>query len=354
MAGEDALNQREKLATFVHVSDLHIGDIDPVNGDALVSPLAATVFSNTRWMDGLLGHHGRALQDLAAFFVHLQHEKEEAKLIVTGDYSRCGSNSELQLAADFIQSHIDLNPPLQNFVGLGLGPQKLSIPGNHDQWGGSFQPLGGTPSQYHTVFPRPLPFLENVQLSNGKRIVFICIDSDADVSAWSSNRARAIGSFQNELSKLQSRLPIKSPNDIRILLVHHSWDQQGWTLRMDKPSKDALAQFLYSYEISAILTGHSHAPLLQPFTASSSAGRCGVHELRSGTTTQHDVIPLKWRTLMNRRPQRQPQHKWWLNTLLVHRLYQTTLGGMEWESKVYTRGRRGFKPLGVGDLTFPL
>ena len=58
---------RERLATFVQISDLHIGNIDLANGDAEISPAAAQVYMNTPFFDGLLGHHGAALEELESF-----------------------------------------------------------------------------------------------------------------------------------------------------------------------------------------------------------------------------------------------------------------------------------------------
>ena len=66
------------LKTFVHVSELHIGDIDPTNGDALVPNLARRIFQNFSYLDGLLGHHGRALRELAEFCTQFTERKKES------------------------------------------------------------------------------------------------------------------------------------------------------------------------------------------------------------------------------------------------------------------------------------
>ncbi len=45
---------RVVLKTFVQVSDLHVGDIDPQTGDAQVSAAAAQAFQKLRFLSGVL------------------------------------------------------------------------------------------------------------------------------------------------------------------------------------------------------------------------------------------------------------------------------------------------------------
>jgi hypothetical protein len=334
--------QRKRLATFVHISDLHIGQMDPLTGNAKISRAATRFFRKTSLFDGLLGHHNRGLRELEAFVRSLKEAEPELRLLVTGDLSRFGHNRELKLARRFIKAHIDLNPPLQNMAGLGFKKDALIIPGNHDQWGGTPGPVGLRGSRYNAEFPRPLPFVERIALNNGQRIAFIGIDSDADVFRLLPKRIRAIGAFRSELAKLDAILPVRPQGEFRILLIHHSWSQQGFTLRMGRASKDALEEFMYSHKISAMLSGHSHQPLLTPIHADCHTGVRQVHELRAGSTTQLDTLPVGWKP-----------RNFIKNTLLVHRIYQSG-DALEWEALPYVRSMRGFTPIAGHGVTFPL
>ena len=101
---------RTLLATFVHISDIHIGEIDAANGDARTSPAAAKVYSNFPWLDGLLGHSGRALHELDHFVASVRASEPDARLVVTGDLSRFGASGELRDAHDYLHGQIDLAP----------------------------------------------------------------------------------------------------------------------------------------------------------------------------------------------------------------------------------------------------
>jgi 3',5'-cyclic AMP phosphodiesterase CpdA len=119
---------RKLLATFVHISDIHIGEIDPASSDAKTSRLAAQAYSNTPWLDGLLGHHGRALHELDDFIVGMRTKEPDLHLIVSGDMSRFGAPSELADARKYFKDEIDISPPNGNDVGLRFGEQMLVIP----------------------------------------------------------------------------------------------------------------------------------------------------------------------------------------------------------------------------------
>lgn len=337
------------LATFVHISDIHIGEIDPKTGDARTSPLAAQVYSNTPWLDGLLGHHGRALQELDEFVADMKQSEPDLRLIVSGDLSRFGAAAELQSARNFIQNEIDLTPNIGNFAGLRGGEQDLIIPGNHDQWGGTAGPGGVHASAYPAQFAGALATPHSVDLGGTRRLVFLSVDSDADVSRLSHSRVLAIGAFQSQLQALHATLKTKRDDEYRVMLIHHSWFQNGRILRMAGASKAALEQFLVDHQVSALLTGHSHHPLLNTFTARGAHDSREVVELRSGSTTQHDSVPLKWKSLLQNRPVRH----WEPNSLLVHRIYEEA-GAVIWRAELHARAAGGFAHVPQWDKHFPL
>jgi hypothetical protein len=330
-----------RLATFVHLSDLHIGEVNPGSGDAVVSAVAARLYATGHsFLDGLLGHHGQALEDLEAFVGDLRDEGEDdLNIIVTGDMTRVGHYVDYANAKRFFEQWLDLRPPTgTTTAGLGLKNVDLIIPGNHDHWGGSFVALGGGPSQYASNFRNPLPYVHHCpRLANGRKVVFVGIDSDADVFALSHDRQLALGKFESQL--VNPGLPA-DPQDIRMMLIHHSWYQSGKILRMRTASKDKLGEYLVRYNIKGILTGHSHAPLLDFFTINPQ--QVDVYELRAGTASQLDQTPASWRTVWKTLPTR----KWEPNSVLVHRVFQDTSGTTHWHAQVYRRSETdGFEAL---------
>src|SRR3712207_5624414 len=119
-----------RLATFVHISDLHFGSIDPNSGQVVYDAYAPSMWGRCSWFDGLLGHHYLALVQLRKVFDQIRRA-ENAGLIVTGDLTSTGAPDQFDTAADYLISQ--LVPPRGNYVGLFVQRWRdLAIPGNHD------------------------------------------------------------------------------------------------------------------------------------------------------------------------------------------------------------------------------
>ena len=90
---------------------LHFGDIDlnSQNKDAVLAALASALASNTGpiW-DGLLGHCHHSLVRLEQIHAKLRQE-ENAVLVVTGDLTAYGAESQFDTAAEFLGGF--LRPP---------------------------------------------------------------------------------------------------------------------------------------------------------------------------------------------------------------------------------------------------
>src|SRR2546426_567955 len=113
MGSEEATGMA--LATFVHVSDLHFGDVDPPTFDAV----APNLWAKCHWFDGLLGHSGRALGSLDAFFNNLREnlrEAEPVRLLVTGDVTTVGKEKQFEMADRYLSAYVA--PPEGNYWGL--------------------------------------------------------------------------------------------------------------------------------------------------------------------------------------------------------------------------------------------
>lgn len=324
------------LATLLHISDLHIGSIDPTTGDAAISPAVQIGLDNFPLFDGLLGHCARALHDLAEFVEGLRASDEKFQILVTGDLSRNGDAHELALARRYFESEIDLSPPNGRYVGLYTGGNTLTIPGNHDHWAGVSLPIGATPSNYFHYFIRSLPAIRNIPLgSNGHVLTLIDIDSDADVPPNSIQRAFARGSFRSQLLTLDKVLGPKSELEVRVLVVHHAPTWTSFGLAMTASTKRELDRFLLQHEIRVILCGHTHeASMRRLYARGRECWECGA-----GSATQFDTVPLKWQ----RRLRRQAKAILKPNSLMLHRIFDVD-GRLEWLATTYIRTRtRGFR-----------
>jgi predicted phosphodiesterase len=336
-----------RLATFLHISDLHIGEFEAITGDSKISPLAARVLNNLPIFDGLLGHHAAALRHLEDFSANLLAEEPDCMLIVSGDLSRYGDYRELRSARALIESSVDIAPPLREQVGLYFHSAACLIPGNHDHWAGVATPIGAAPSDYSAVFfdqPTPSEYVLDLRDEEGMKLRFIRINSDADIQPNSLNRLLAKGHFTSELNVLSASLPARPDNEIRVLMIHHSRSHAGRVLAMTRASKQALDEFLKSKGISVMLTGHTHAPVAR---LHNIRGTSGVHELGAGSTTQFDVLPFKWKVRL-RNPH---QLGWHPNTLMVHRIALKD-GQPWWETETCQRFPNGFMP--VSHYSFPI
>jgi len=327
------------LATFVHVSDLHFGDIDPSTGSKIYDANAPAIWANFRIFDGLLGHSYRALEYLAEFFIKLRDDDDEkAQLIVTGDLTCVGKKEQFKIAAQYLGNVLRFT---KDPLGLSVTDWRdRAVPGNHDHWPGSAKIFGGPTPHLATCFPT-LPFVRSpIPLSNGVSLRFIGINTDADVSPHGYNRLMARGAFATQLGDAGQQIGPPNKDEIRVLLLHHSYLYRGTktTLEMVEASRDALEEFLVEQDIAVLLCGHTHSPCVKPFSASHQNETIEVLEACCGTTTQMDTFPKHWKTFFGRRPKRKREQ----NSLLVHRLLQEN-GQIVWETETYRRYRFGFQ-----------
>lgn len=307
---------RERLATFVQVSDLHFGIPDQTSNSA---PLRTT-WETCAWFDGLLGHDFLALLHLEAFFERLQ-EDEDARLIVTGDVTRSGNVDEIDLADAFLRDTYTF--PNGQVVGLNdSGWAELAVPGNHDHWPGT----GG-------IFGGPSPavlnhFLANgsavtIPLARGYSITFLKIDSDSDVVNIGWDRLWARGDFVSQVTALDadlSTIPLAT-KEVRVLLLHHSLSRRGLSLSANPRSRTAVARLLSKHGVALVLNGHTHVPLVSQLSPKIAGVTQETLEVTCGTTTQQWIAPPGWRRPVNRKER---------NWLMVHRFFATDHGS-EWE-----------------------
>jgi len=327
--------KQKLLATLLHISDLHIGNIDPATGDAAISAAVQLGLDNFPVFDGLLGHRARALRELAEFVRRLEASDEPFQIIVTGDLSRQGEAPELALARRYVESEIDLNPPNGRYVGLYAGGISHTIPGNHDHWAGTPLPHAATPSNYYQYFKRALPATRSVSLgSKGHLLTLIDVDSDADVPSNSIQRIFARGSFRSQLLHLDAALEKQAEFEVRVLVIHHARTWNGFGLAMTASTKRELDRFLQQHGISVMLCGHTHeASIRRHYAGSRECWECGA-----GSTTQFDTVPLKYRRRLRTQNRAVPRP----NSLMIHRIFDID-GRLEWAATTYIRTGTGFR-----------
>jgi hypothetical protein len=212
---------------MVHISDLHLGRTGKSGFDAR----APKLWAKWKHFDGLLGHSYLSLVRLGQLFSRLRAE-ENAVLVIAGDLTTVGNSDEYATAQDYLGNV--LKPPKGNYLGLKYAKWKdFCIPGNHDHWPGAPIIIGPINGDLSKTFG-PLPQQTVVTLSSGNKLQFLRIDSDADISPYGSNRVMARGSFKSQLDKLPLTLGVPEPNEIRVLLLHHSYIATGKILVINK------------------------------------------------------------------------------------------------------------------------
>jgi len=273
-----------RLATFIHLSDLHFGEPPPEYYPLLRS---LSGFFNDNW-----GHDQRTCEVLEKFID--QRRNEQVGFIITGDLTNYGHPSQFKLVTDYLS----LSPTADQSVCLGLTDWKENtISGNHDCWPGRpFPFIQGSRTLACSATFRQHPYWNKiVELSSGHRLHFIGIDTDSDVSFGDKLCAR--GAFETQLQTLATQLPDPEENDeVRILLLHHSCLPAPGKIghEIKRESQEALYKFLLKHRIAVLLSGHLHEPCIKTvkLPVSNSETSVSVLEARCGTTTQRTGKPI--------------------------------------------------------------
>src|SRR5688572_9584926 len=98
-----------RLATFVHISDLHFGNVDYTGRQATLDADAEAWWRKHPIFDGYLEHSYDAWKHFPHCFINFR-AKENASLIITGDLTAVGSASQFRLAEEFLAARINLDP----------------------------------------------------------------------------------------------------------------------------------------------------------------------------------------------------------------------------------------------------
>jgi 3',5'-cyclic AMP phosphodiesterase CpdA len=121
------------LTTIVHISDLHFGDLGRQD-DATLSAAVVDWWRIHPLFNGYLGHQGIALRHLDEFMATMKADGAPI-LLITGDITANGAESQFDLVSRYLSSTITLSSG--EIIGLEM-PEVMgrTIPGNHDHWPG--------------------------------------------------------------------------------------------------------------------------------------------------------------------------------------------------------------------------
>lgn len=331
------------LATFVQLSDLHIGSPGP-NGDSHTSEDVKRLASTYAVFQGSLGHQLRSLRQLEQYLSMLRATGESFEVILTGDLTRCGGKDELGLANHYLTTSASFPSTNPVPTGLQLGALPQHVAGNHDHWGGYNSIFSTAASHYKTTAPytsHKFPYVKSGRTIAGYQFTFIGIDSDADVNPGSPERILGQGHFLSQIASLRKNLPPCKPKEFRVLVIHHARNVTNLTLRMTSPSLASLNQLMAWANVKVVLSGHTHETYTTPPIA-------GVIEFSSRSTTQIDRYPIGWRDIFNR----PPKIKLKANGFLIHRVHSAS-GNLKWVAHVLIRDPSGgFREVATTTYTF--
>jgi len=328
--------------TLLHISDLHFGELDAIRGGSGLNAATKGWWQLLPLFDGFLGHGHDSLVALEELHDELKDSAADLRVLATGDLTANGALPQFAIADRYL-SHQLIDPATGVSCGLNLGGQHLQILGNHDRWPGApnaaYGPLSGIVGEnpHAAKLASSLPSVTVVPIAGSNaNVMFVSIDSDADVGPNSSARVFARGSFSSQCRKALALLPApdpKAPPCLRVLVIHHSPSCPDYVLGIDKASGDALRELIEKGRISVMLCGHRH-------NAEFVTTTHGAVELRCGTTTQRSKLPEHWR--LAHAQEGIKLRKLEKNTALVHRVSRTSKHFI-WEAQMRVLRRDHFE-----------
>jgi 3',5'-cyclic AMP phosphodiesterase CpdA len=322
------------LLTLLHISDLHIGDINRASG-SLDAEHYEWWRQSAIW-DGYLGHRHRALQDVVTTYRALRDADPYTHVVMTGDLTAMGARTQLEAGRRFLTERFE--PERGRRVGLGI-PDALDrcIPGNHDHWPGHPGILGPPTDEFDRTFPRT-PWRRELEFEfDGRtlRVVLVGINSDAEVWCWGASRLLARGHCVDQLEQAATAFGKPATDEVRVLLLHHTRHASGYPTGLGRRSREVLERVVEEHDVAVVLTGHLHEPHARTFGPSV--------EICAGTTTQLDEPPIAWHVTDDE------MRRFRDNTLCVHRLVESDTAVL-WHVEFHRRIETGFVPASIPSI----
>lgn len=288
---------------LVHFADLHVGS--GFDGDFVSSGTLRSGFN---------GHDRTVCRAFANAVRRVRlHDfaftsDDVVQYVCGGDFTRTGSDNDFWLAYGLLLDAWrlpDLVRPER--IGLGIPVADLhSVAGNHDHWLGqtSLSPNPYTGAVYPRFFRdspwRSGPIYDAKQTAKRTMAVELFgIDSNRGLAMASSN-LRAAGSLHyTDLNTLQQHLADSQADEtkdgvpyVRAIVCHHAFTANHfWSAQpLDDPSRKSLLDLAWKFGVVAVLTGHTHEFVENPYTNPKNSAE-KAWELRCASTTQMNPQP---------------------------------------------------------------
>lgn len=292
---------------LVHLSDLHFGDeMYPLLGSGNqkpTTPNTSKFLKNVPLVSAVYGHDLSALDHLEIRIDQLADDRnwgEDAKLVITGDLTAQGHDSEFALSQTYVRSRFATNRRVKFGLEQVLESDEiLSVPGNHDHWEGKY-PLkylkAGSPGPNPDIYPEYFTasdgnsgwWWHRVEELDGLRVQLMGIDSSAENGNRTWARGKLDSNALDELEQCISEADEEAnEEDVKVLAVHHSPSSEDNFLKFEDNSAQKLEEFCQNQGIDVLLTGHVHEPLIPGVCNPTDDTPIGfATELRTGTSVQ--------------------------------------------------------------------
>ena len=287
-----AAGSRDQIV-LVHTSDLHIGTSLMPDPDDFHGSLGA----------GYNPHDYRLLPYLANAIADAMKlvgpvEPEALRYVMGGDLTQGGLDNDYATAFALLHEKIEWRRgPRSRTIGLGWPVDRvIMVPGNHDHWRHKTR---------QTAFTRGLapdwfvatPWRHDVEtVGKTMRLEIYGVDSNSGLEHQKPGTrnlfARGVIS-DDEFLRLEDELreaPALVDGHVRVraLLCHHALSSDGGFFSADPlidDSRDTLLALAGRYDISVVLTGHTHEFHEQDWPIAPGSSQ-KVKELRCATTLQ--------------------------------------------------------------------
>ena len=315
-----------------HISDLHFDREFYPRLNRLTAPVVprAPLVATQGFFPHDLGACEELENEIKA--IKLARKPRRVLLIVSGDLTRKGDDSEFVTALTYLKSRFRRD--WSGFIGLGPHVSEVfSIPGNHDHWrGSSWHTVASGLSPIHDIYfaclPGQLSWYQTLE-EGGVQLQLIGIDSRdpsaTTVAARGSLDINVLKALTTKINIADSDAKLKSLIPVRVLILHHSPEYRGssrWVHELDVKSRNELDIFCNTNKIHFVLTGHVHEPIVRSGTIKHTYGM----ELRCGTTLQGAPIGNLPGKLGN--------------IFLLHTISGSS-GNVNWTSELYQRASFG-------------
>lgn len=271
--------------SILHLSDLHINHV--------------VVNNQMSWIGGWRAHDFLLCQALNSSLGDvrwlLNTQDAPLRVVVSGDLTAAGGASEFPIAHSLIRSLLRWRRLMPSGeLGLRASDDQVGVvAGNHDQWGGQKLPPTALNLGLVPVHFRRTPWMK--EWREGALVVELFgIDSNAGLT---NTNWRARGRFSDSdlnalrvlIAESDKQVLNAKETRVRVIVTHHSpsylaplYSRPLHCTELDAASRENLLQLCRDFNISAVLTGHTHDFLFKSLSTDAE----GPMELRSASTLQ--------------------------------------------------------------------